>query len=519
MEPTVVSTCTVGGGDIPNFDEDTDSLDTLSISLDGVDSGVVETLQFIIDYIVEDEESELDNQRRLESALASAPPEGESVIFRNDEGSEAETSTASAVTSRTHFENGDRPAQLGGDSVARFKKGHRRQDSLQESIFSMTEKELKTFDTTELLRPSVDSSSEGVSLFHELHVHMLLYGESGRVVDLGRAETAFRILTALLCPRGSPVANRMLLSCLVSSGTAALNGDSGGVSSPLTGSLVDLMAKHVRAILGQHFWGATGDEDVTKHRHLTLLELLITISLHFLRSFFLNSPISPVTEADLVMAWKCKISALDFLSELLSELCGMISEQQSRPFVTFVQSVLSRSKLQKCLLHLLLTAVHDPRASAEPGQTMPLSVSIFEFNEGASSNVRRRLAGLLSAYNRSLLSVTAQAIRLESDIKNGYSTYGDMNTSGVILNRLAVAQHIYNIPPHRGTLRESNPSLVELRAFLLIVLNALKKQPEHHEMWFQFVIEILPWMERLVSFPIYLLFTIFRVSLEISRHY
>ncbi|KIH63853.1 hypothetical protein ANCDUO_05842 [Ancylostoma duodenale] len=368
-EQTAVSTCATGAGDIPNFDEDTDSLDTLSISLEGVDGGVVETLQYLIDCVVEEEESELDNQRQLECALANAPPEGEPVIFTNDDDCETETTGASVNASKPRHSSGDRPAPLVGDSVARFKKGHRRQDSLQESIFSMTEKELKTFDATELLRPSVDSTSEGVSLFHELHVHMLLYGESGRVVDLGRAETAFRILTALLCPRGSHVSNRMLLSCLVSSGTAALNGDSAGTGSPLSGSLVDLMAKHVRAILGQHFWGATGDEDATKHRHLTLLELLITISLHFLRSFFLNSPISPVTEADLVMAWKCKIAALDFLSELLSELCGMICEQQSRPFVMFVQSVLSRSKLQKCLLHLLLTAVHDPRANAEPGQT------------------------------------------------------------------------------------------------------------------------------------------------------
>lgn len=496
-EQAGVSTCVAPGGDIPNFDEDTDSLDTLSISMEGVDVGVVETLQYIIDCVAEEEYSELDNRQRLEAALASAPPEGGVVVFRNDDESEAEpSSSASALTSRLRQESGERSAPLVSD-VARFKKGHRRQDSLQESIFSMTEKELKTFDTTELLRPSMEGASDGVSLFHELHVHMLLYGESGRVVDLGRAETAFRILTALLCPRGSPVSNRMLLSCLVSSGTATQNGDSSaGGTSALTVSLVDLMAKHVRAILGQHFWGVTGDEDPSKHRHLTLLELLITISLHFLRSFFLNSPICPVTQSDLVMAWKCKIAALDFLTELLGELCGMICEQQSRPFVMFVQSVLSRSKLQKCLLHLLLTAVHDPRTSAEPGQTMPLSVSIFEFNEGSSSHAGRQLAGLLSAYNRSLLSVTAQAIRLESDIKNGYATFGDMNTSGVMMNRLAVAQQIYNTPAHRGTLREPSPSLVELRAFLLIVLNALKKRPERHEMWFQFVIQILPWMER-----------------------
>ncbi|VDO46208.1 unnamed protein product [Haemonchus placei] len=492
-EQGAVSTCVATGGDIPNFDEDTDSLDTLSISMDGVDVGVVETLQYLIDCVIEEEESELDNHQRLESALANAPPEGGAIVFRAGD-SEAEQS--SSISARARQESGDRPAPIVTDPVSRFKKGHRRQDSLQESIFSMTEKDLKTFDTTELLRPSIDGAADGVSLFHELHVHMLLYGESGRVVDLGRAETAFRILTALLCPRGSPVTNRMLLSCLVSSGTASQNGESAGAGPALTVSLVDLMAKHVRAILGQHFWGVTGDEDVSKHRHLTLLELLITISLHFLRSFFLNSPICPVTQSDLVMAWKCKIAALDFLSELLGELSGMICEQQSRPFVSFVQSVLSRSKLQKCLLHLLLTAVHDPRTSAEAGQVMPLSVSIAEFNEGGISKMGNKLSGLLSAYSRSLLSVTAQAIRLESDIKNGYSSFGDMNTSGVMLNRLSVAQQIYNTPAHRGTLREPNPSLVELRAFLLIVLNALKKRPERHEMWFQFVVQILPWMER-----------------------
>uniref|UniRef100_A0A158P6E2 Dopey_N domain-containing protein n=1 Tax=Angiostrongylus cantonensis TaxID=6313 RepID=A0A158P6E2_ANGCA len=526
-EPGALSTCAaVVGGDIPNFDEDTvrgsiyrtkristsstylfilkDSLDTLSISMEGVDVTVMETMQFMIECIVEEEESELDNRQRLESALISAPPEGSTVVFRSDCESEVEPS---AVSSRSTHESSEQSAAFVSDGVPssyKFKKGHRRQDSLQESIFSMTERELnyyevsilssRTFDTTELLRASIESASEGVSLFHESHVHMLLYGESGRVVDLGRSETAFRILTALLCPRGSPVSNRMLLSCLVSSGTAAQNGDNSCASSLLTVSLVDLMAKHVRAILGQHFWSVTGDEDISKHRHLTLLELLITISLHFLRSFFLNSPICPVTQSDLVMAWKCKIAALDFLSELLGELCEMICEQQSRPFAMFVQSVISRSKLQRCLLHLLLTVVHDPRTSADSGQAMPLSVSIFEFNEGRSSSTGRHLAGLLSAYNRSLLSVTAQAIRLESSIKNAYSTFGDINPSCVV-NRL-VAQQIYNTPPHRGTLREPSPALVELRAFLLIVLSALKTNPERHEMWFQFVVQILPWMER-----------------------
>uniref|UniRef100_A0A1I7XQM3 TFG domain-containing protein n=1 Tax=Heterorhabditis bacteriophora TaxID=37862 RepID=A0A1I7XQM3_HETBA len=481
-EPPSASACTVSACDIPNFDDDTDSLDTLSISLEGIDPGVVETLQFIIDCIIDEEESELDARRRFAETLDRVAPVGEAVVFRNDSESEIEISATSCDGMRT--ETSERTGSLINDSLNR------------------------AFDPTDLLRPSMEVVSEGASLFHELHVHMLLYGESGRVVDLGRAETAFRILTALLSPRIAPVSNRMLLSCLVSSGTASQTGESG---TPLSGSLVDLMAKHVRAILGQHFWGVTDEEDVTKHRHLTLLELLLTISLHFLRSFFLNSPVSPVTEADLIIAWKCKIAALDFLSELIGELSSMLGEQQSRAFVLFIQSILTRSKLQKCLLHLLLTAVHDPRTNAEPGQrfsyilyynhisyhySLPLSVSIFEFNEGTNSDLGRRLSGLLSAYNRSLLALTAQTIRLESDIKSGYHTFGDQNASGIMLNRLAVSQQLYNTPAHRGTIREPNPSLVELRAFLLIVLNALKKRPERHDMWLQFVIQILPWMER-----------------------
>ncbi|VDM73138.1 unnamed protein product [Strongylus vulgaris] len=118
-EQTAVSTCTVGAGDFPNFDEDTDSLDTLSISLDGIESGVVEAVQYLIDCVVEEEESELDNQQQLESALANAPPEGGHVLFRADEESEAETSTTPGTTPRPRHESGERPMPI-GDSVARL---------------------------------------------------------------------------------------------------------------------------------------------------------------------------------------------------------------------------------------------------------------------------------------------------------------------------------------------------------------------------------------------------------------
>ena len=52
----------------------------------------------------------------------------------------------------------------------------------------------RSFDTTDILRPSESGENNAEALFSDLYVHLLLYGESGRVVDLGRAEGAFRIL-------------------------------------------------------------------------------------------------------------------------------------------------------------------------------------------------------------------------------------------------------------------------------------------------------------------------------------
>uniref|UniRef100_A0A8R1DQL8 Dopey_N domain-containing protein n=1 Tax=Caenorhabditis japonica TaxID=281687 RepID=A0A8R1DQL8_CAEJA len=504
-----VSPCPVLEDVLPNFDDDTDSLDTLSMGNESMEEVVKDIMAILVDEVCKEYEDEDLERERLNALLAGCGigPTGASFSFNSEkeEDKDEETLKAAPVCADT--------------IVQRVKKGHRRQDSLQESIFNMTEKDLCAFDTSEIFRPSTESMKGTIlpgtvssasststqpaasTLFEEMHTHMLLYGESGKVVDLARAETAFRILSALLAPRGA-TGNRMLLNCLVSSGTTAT-----APTSPEDQSLVELMQRHVRAILGQHFWSAPASDE-EKHKHITLLELLITISLHFLRSYFLNSPISPVTEADLASLWKCKISALEFLCELFRELSAMLNEHESKQFAQFVQTILTRSKLQKCLLHLLLTAVdHNPTENRPNGAAggIPLSVSISKFNEGLLGE-SRRLSPLLAAYHRSLLTFTAHAIRLECDIKRGFNTFSDANLSifriiafnvqGNSSQRLSIIQSVINQSFNRSSSRDTHASTVELRAFLLILLNALKKQPHRHEMWLQFVIQILPWVER-----------------------
>lgn len=69
------------------------------------------------------------------------------------------------------------------------------------------------------------------------------------------------------------------------------------------------------------------------------------------------------------------------------------------------------------------------------------------------------------------------------------------NASGIMLNRLAINQQLYN--PSRGTIRDVHSALVELRAFLIMVLAAFKRKPQNHDMWMQFIVQILPWLGRL----------------------
>lgn len=62
---------------------------------------------------------------------------------------------------------------------------------------------------------------------------------------------------------------------------------SSGITSlpkPSTSSiqLIDLLSKHIRAILGQEFWSSNDvGSDSTKNKHYTFLELFITVSFLF----------------------------------------------------------------------------------------------------------------------------------------------------------------------------------------------------------------------------------------------
>ncbi|CAG9538470.1 unnamed protein product [Cercopithifilaria johnstoni] len=491
--------------DIPMFDDDNDSIETASI--DSLDHEVVETLQYILDCICAQEESEMEVQAyfagerlcsHVQMTLISCAHESEisekegltGAVESAPQKRAAESQSSTVCSSWKSAENGPSISE----NFKRF-RGHRRQDSLQESIFTMSAQELKLFDTSEL--PRLEATGDEVQpLCHELHAHMLLYAESGQTVDLARSEKVFRMLIALMRTKLSFLTPRLIISCMVSSGTASFPKSS---SSATSEQLMDLVSRHIRSILGQDFWASESDNangtDTLKYKHYTFLELFMTISLHFLRSYFVNSPTANVSSLDLRNAWKCKMAVLDFLTELVRELIAMIQENQSRALTISIHGLLQRSKLQKCLLHSLLTSVHNVRQHNN-AEIVPLSVDILEFNDGTTTS-NSNFSDLIVGYQSSLLDLTAAVIQLELVIKNGFQNFTDQNNSGI--DKLTINHQIYNSPQHRATLREPYVGMVELRMFLLTVLNALKKHSAEQEQWLTFVVRILPFLDRSLS--------------------
>jgi hypothetical protein len=153
-------------------------------------------------------------------------------------------------------------------------------------------------------------------------------------------------------------------------------------------------------------------------------------------------------------------------------------------------------------------------------------MDIAEFNNGPRNKDHFR--DLIFAYHRSLLHLANSIVVLEYSLLVGmryfHAQVGDgwhltlllalqvkcfLKVSGGVPANFNSQQQItenqinYNSSQTRSTIREARYSVVELRLFLGVILNALKRCPERHELWLQFLIGILPYLDRLDLPPKY----------------
>uniref|UniRef100_A0AC35U0S9 Non-specific serine/threonine protein kinase n=1 Tax=Rhabditophanes sp. KR3021 TaxID=114890 RepID=A0AC35U0S9_9BILA len=517
--------------EIPHFDED-DDVDSLdNVSMDSSEQDIWDCMQFLIDQTCQKVEMEMgisgNNELEIidlfkhglkeadeQPAFYSPKPNygvvpngilstpGNSIIINGK--CQSSRREATALKHQISISS----AKAG--SICR--KGHRRQDSLQQSIYDMAQDaEVKNFNPAEISTLTA-AGDEKQQLFDEQHTHMLLYSHCGKKVDLGRTERVFAILRELLkSNRGSTMLGRHIVTCMISFGTSSLTPESGTISQVL-----DLFLRHIKVIQGQEFWANIHNDennkdhsinnafDANKKRDYYFLELFITIALYYLRSCYLNSPINEVTQSDLLDAWKCKRAALDFLNELTRELIHMLRDSKSNSFATLLQSILHRCKLSRCLKLFLLAAVRTDESqngvndkSGKP--TAILSAEVLDFNDGPADS--EFFVYAIQAYHDALLDFAATFINLEYELRNNLQNTCDdeqpVHSVSAYTSTPLYSFQQCQTPPGRNHSKENNyECLVELKVFLCVLLKALQKKPERHERWLQFTKSILPFLDK-----------------------
>ncbi|CAD5205643.1 unnamed protein product [Bursaphelenchus okinawaensis] len=124
---------------------------------------------------------------------------------------------------------------------------------------------------------------------------------------------------------------------------------------------------------------------------------------------------------------------------------------------------------------------------------MPLTVDIAEFNCGPQNNESfRRLA---FSFHQSLLNLASTLVVLEFNMFDGVRHYSSQNL-GISFERLHENRQLYNSPQNRSTIRDPRYMVVELKMFIGVVLNALRRGSERHVLWLKFVVNCLPYLDR-----------------------
>jgi hypothetical protein len=105
------------------------------------------------------------------------------------------------------------------------------------------------------------------------------------------------------------------------------------------------------------------------------------------------------------------------------------------------------------------------------------------------------------AFQRSLLNVAAGLIAMEHSLFAGQRSYGSQHL-GVSFGRVYENRQLYNTPQNRSNVRDTR-LFGDPKAFVLMVSNALRRCNERHELWLNFIINCVPYLDRFVYISFY----------------
>lgn len=227
---------------------------------------------------------------------------------------------------------------------------------------------------------------------HPLYQHVLLYLQ---LYDSSRALHALSAIAAML--RAAPSGFVSAIS------TTSIN----NTYTPQLSLLQNLLARHRVSVMGKDFYCPIPQDSHThSFRSAMYLEIIISLCLYFLRSYY--SAHVTVGPQDLAGNRAMQLTSVEVLTLLFSEL-AKVTAGSAKGFASFISDVLSKCKVQKVVLHCLLSSIfsaqkwHEQRmagvnvATVEEGLSEDSVINLSEDQIDRCSTVQSQLLRLLQS--------------------------------------------------------------------------------------------------------------------------
>lgn len=174
---------------------------------------------------------------------------------------------------------------------------------------------------------------------HPLYQHVLLYLQ---LYDSSRALYALSAIKAIL--KRYPTVFVSAIS------TTSVN----NAYTPQLSLLQNLLARHRISVMGRDFYSNIPLDSNHSFRSSMYIEILISLCLYFMRSHYPAH--IKVSQQDLVGNRNMQMLSVEILTLLFTELAKVI-ESSAKGFASFISDMLSKCKVQKVILHCLLSSI------------------------------------------------------------------------------------------------------------------------------------------------------------------
>ncbi|XP_068179023.1 protein dopey-1 isoform X2 [Antennarius striatus] len=333
---------------------------------------------------------------------------------------------------------------------------------------------------------------------HPLYQHVLLYLQ---LYDSSRSLHALSAIAAML--RATPSGFVSAIS------TTSIN----NTYTPQLSLLQNLLARHRVSVMGKDFYcPIPQDSHSHSFRSAMYLEIIISLCLYFLRSYY--SAHVAVGPQDLAGNRAMQLTSVEVLTLLFSEL-AKVTGGSAKGFASFISDVLSKCKVQKVVLHCLLSFIlsaqkwHDQRlsgvnvATVEEGLSEDSVINLSEDQIDSCSAVQSQLLRLL----QSLVVLEHRVLVPADEGGEGGPVGGGVAAGGTGNNAVAgfellsgEVEHINPQQPMTSLQYLHGQPITAQGMFLCAVIRALHQHHacKMHPQWIGLITATLPYMGKVL---------------------